>query len=195
MKKKKKCGICKDKKILAEFGRNKSKKDGLQTECRECGKVRSCKYKADRKARRIAERERGIKPKPTGRKPERFPYKGMFITMAQVMALPECKYSRPYISRKIKEGFSLDEILLRPPTKEELEAEQKLIRDERARQRVLDRAIIKQSKADIKRQRALKIMSIPVNIKKTQEYYMMKAYTYKADSEVEPIKLTKGGGY
>jgi len=43
--------------------------------------------------------------------------------------------------------------------------------------------------------KALKIMSVPINIKKTAEYYVMLAYTKRSGSNMEPIQLTKGRGY
>lgn len=38
------CGTCKQEKELIEFNKNKSKKDGLNSICRECSKKRSKKY-------------------------------------------------------------------------------------------------------------------------------------------------------
>ena len=38
------CTICKDQKLLSEFNANRTKKDGLQSHCRECGKIRSKLY-------------------------------------------------------------------------------------------------------------------------------------------------------
>ncbi len=35
----KKCCKCKEEKSLTEFSKNKSQKDGLQTECKECNKI------------------------------------------------------------------------------------------------------------------------------------------------------------
>jgi 5-methylcytosine-specific restriction endonuclease McrA len=38
------CGTCETKKPLSAFNKNRHKKDGLQTECRECSKERSREY-------------------------------------------------------------------------------------------------------------------------------------------------------
>lgn len=38
------CNICKEPKPVTEFNKNKTKRDGLQNFCRECGKRRSQKY-------------------------------------------------------------------------------------------------------------------------------------------------------
>lgn len=43
----KKCTICKIEKNVKEFNKNKCKKDGLNTLCRECSKKRSNKYYKD----------------------------------------------------------------------------------------------------------------------------------------------------
>lgn len=38
------CTICKQEKELSEFNNNKRKSDGLQTQCRECGRQKSKTY-------------------------------------------------------------------------------------------------------------------------------------------------------
>ncbi len=43
----KKCSICKEEKEIAEFNKNKAKKDGYNTVCRECSIERSRKYYRD----------------------------------------------------------------------------------------------------------------------------------------------------
>ena len=40
----KKCGMCKVVKELTEFNKNKSRKDGRGTNCRECAKIKSKEY-------------------------------------------------------------------------------------------------------------------------------------------------------
>jgi len=140
-------------------------------------------------------KEKYDKNKPVGRTADTYPYKDQMLSIKQILELPECKYSRPTISSKLKEGLSLDEILL-PPTKEELEAAQKILREKRAQKRAQDKAIIKESKEDIKRQRALKIMSTPITEKATYVYWVLKNYTHSSDSFMgEPIRLSSNGGY
>ena len=41
----KKCVVCKQLKELSEFNKNRTRKDGLQTKCRECSKVLYKKHK------------------------------------------------------------------------------------------------------------------------------------------------------
>ncbi len=43
------CSICKEFKILLEFSKNKSKKDGLQTLCKDCAKASFKSYWTDNK--------------------------------------------------------------------------------------------------------------------------------------------------
>jgi phosphoenolpyruvate carboxylase len=38
------CGTCKNEKQLSEFNKNKGKKDGLNTICRECSKVKAKEF-------------------------------------------------------------------------------------------------------------------------------------------------------
>lgn len=45
----KKCAICKELKPLSEFNKNKRKKDGLSTDCRECVKVYLEEYRIKNK--------------------------------------------------------------------------------------------------------------------------------------------------
>lgn len=40
----KKCTICKQEKVLSNFNKHPSKKDGLQSACKECNKERSALY-------------------------------------------------------------------------------------------------------------------------------------------------------
>ena len=47
------CTICKKNKVLSEFNKNKSRKDGLQCHCRKCGQARSRKYYSKNKAYHI----------------------------------------------------------------------------------------------------------------------------------------------
>lgn len=43
------CYVCKEEKPLSAFNRNKCRKDGLQTFCRDCGKARSRQYYQENK--------------------------------------------------------------------------------------------------------------------------------------------------
>lgn len=45
----KKCAICKKEKSLENFNKNKSKKDGLSTDCRSCTKIYAENYRAKNK--------------------------------------------------------------------------------------------------------------------------------------------------
>jgi hypothetical protein len=38
------CTVCKEEKSIIEFNKNKIKSDGLQTQCRDCGKKKSINY-------------------------------------------------------------------------------------------------------------------------------------------------------
>lgn len=144
--------------------------------------------------KKLEDAKMGKISKAAGRVAETFPYKGDKLTIKQAVALPECKYSRVSVSNKINAGLTLEEII-HPQTKEEKDAAQKLNRAEAAKQRTLDKITIKDAKADIKRQAAIKIMSVPVHPMKTAVYWIMKNYTYTADSNMEPIQLRPNGGY
>lgn len=50
---KKKCTVCKLEKELTEFNKKAGRKDGLQSECRECGKVRSRKRYEENKVKMV----------------------------------------------------------------------------------------------------------------------------------------------
>jgi len=92
--------------------------------------------------KKLEDAKMGKISKAAGRVAETFPYKGGKLTIKQAIELPECKYSRVSVSNKLNAGFTLEEIL-HPPTKEERDTAQKLTRDEKARQRVQDKQIIK----------------------------------------------------
>lgn len=60
----KKCTICKKPKILSDFNVNRSKKDGLQPHCRECGKIHSKLYykrNPHKHRKNVAERRKRLK--------------------------------------------------------------------------------------------------------------------------------------
>ena len=59
----KKCTKCKEEKSLSEFNKNKSKKDGLGSECRDCCREYHSKYQADPNKRRKA-KQKWIKNNP-----------------------------------------------------------------------------------------------------------------------------------
>lgn len=64
----KRCSICKEEKAEIEFNRNKSKKDGLNTVCRECSNERSRRYYHENTIEhRQAVRERSDKVRATNR--------------------------------------------------------------------------------------------------------------------------------
>ena len=51
----KRCTKCKEEKALEFFNKNKGKKDGLQTMCKDCSRSRSKKYYKDNHAKQIVE--------------------------------------------------------------------------------------------------------------------------------------------
>lgn len=54
--KKKICSKCKQEKIISKFGKNSSKKDGLQSICKKCqSKYQVMYYKKDRKKNNLLE--------------------------------------------------------------------------------------------------------------------------------------------
>lgn len=134
--------------------------------------------------------------KTTGRKPKTFEYKKDMLTLKQIWKLPECQCGYTHLSAMSKQGYSIQDILFPAnPSEVERKAEQKAARDEKARQRVLDRVVIKDAKAAAKRQRALEIMAVPMAKKTTYVYYAMKSYTHRSGSNMEPIQLRPNGGY
>ena len=48
------CNVCKEKKPLVDFNKNKSRKDGLEYHCKECGVKKSKKYYMDNKEKKSA---------------------------------------------------------------------------------------------------------------------------------------------
>ena len=50
--KKKKCSSCKDKLFIKHFSKNKARKDGLDTFCRKCRKIKNAEYRKSEKARK-----------------------------------------------------------------------------------------------------------------------------------------------
>jgi hypothetical protein len=184
----KKCIECKLPKVLDKFHTNKGNSDGKNSRCKLCIKAQNAKAYAK-------EKKKNGWSDAKGRIAKTYPYKDGKITIKQALALPECAFSRAALENRLNSGLTLDEIFV-PPTKEEKEAAQKLTKIEAAKQRALDRQAIKDAKSEVKRQRALKIMSVPVNVKKTSEYYVMKAYKHRSGSNMDqPIQLTQGGGY
>jgi hypothetical protein len=54
----KRCTICKQEKMLGLFGKNKTKKDGLQTYCKDCSRGKDRRHYSDSSYRKISVKNR-----------------------------------------------------------------------------------------------------------------------------------------
>lgn len=170
----------------------KSRKAKYQANNKDKVKKWQANYRAKKK---LEDEKMGKISKAAGRVAKTHPYRDSQLTIKEALALPECTYSRAKVTNGLNAGKTLEEIIW-PPTKEEKAELQKLTKIEAAKQRALDRQAVKDAKDDVKRQRALKIMSVPINIKKTAEYYVMLAYKHRSGDNMDsPIQLRDNGGW
>jgi len=113
------CRVCKIEKELINFNKKSGRKDGLQSECRECGKIRSKQYYENNKTKMLIQISKSNNKK-------REEYKSKFYDILSKSFCIDCGNNNPLvlefdhinsnekvsgISKMIHDGYSWSNIL------------------------------------------------------------------------------------
>lgn len=127
-----------------------------------------------------------------GKKPRLYPYKGDMVSITNLLKLPECKCSRSHLTDKLKLGHK-EEDIFKAANKPLPKVAGEISRRKREKL-AADKITIRMAREEELKKKALKIMSVPVNEKKTQLHYMPK-FSMRSKSNLGEVEQLKKNGY